>query len=200
LQLVEGGRHYDHEFVLKSISGMIDPDISKYAELLKQQYIFLGLDEAQLAHVVTRFQRVELGADEIIYSQGDPGDSFYVVYMGRVRILHMDGAQERQLRIISIGDYFGEEALLFDRQRTDTAVTMEPCILLRLEREAFLELMELAPGIRMNLSATAESRYIAQKEKFDWLGEDEVIYLICRKHWYFLILSLFSASLWTAPP
>jgi uncharacterized membrane protein YdbT with pleckstrin-like domain len=42
----------------------------------------------------------------------------------------------------------------------------------------------------MNLSATAESRYIAQKEKFDWLGEDEVIYLICRKHWYFLILSM----------
>ena len=40
------------------------------------------------------------------------------------------------------------------------------------------------------MSATAESRYLAQRADFDWVGEDEVIYLITRKHEFFLVISL----------
>jgi hypothetical protein len=169
---------------------MLDPDISKYAALLKQQYLFRGLNDAQLAHVVTHFERLEKLKDELVYSQGDPGDGFYVIFQGRVRVTQSDGRHERQLRILSSGDYFGEGALLFDRPRSDSVTTVEPCILLRLRQEAFFELMELVPDIRPHLSATAESRYLAMKENFDWLGEDEVIYLISRKHEFFLFISL----------
>ncbi len=46
------------------------------------------------------------------------------------------------------------------------------------------------PLVRRNLSKTAESRYLARKEKFEWLGKDELIYLVTRKHELFLMLSL----------
>ncbi|NMC14018.1 MAG: hypothetical protein GYA34_14195, partial [Chloroflexi bacterium] len=46
------------------------------------------------------------------------------------------------------------------------------------------------PLIHRNLSITAESRYLARKEMFDWLADDELIYLVTRKHELFLILSL----------
>jgi len=169
---------------------MVDPEISRYASLLKQQYLFQGLNDAQLAHVVSRFERIDKGKDELVYEQGSSGDNFYVIFQGSVRVTQTDGYRQRQLRILGLGDYFGEGALLFDRPRSDSVTTLEPCVLLRLDREAFFDLLELVPELRMNLSATAESRHIALKENFDWLGEDEVIYLISRKHEFFLMTSL----------
>ncbi len=169
---------------------MVDPDISKYASLLKQQYLFQGLNDAQLAHVVTHVERIEKFKDDIIYAQGSPGDKFYVIFQGRVRVTQKEGQRERQLRILNTGDYFGEGGLLFKRPRSDTITALEPTVLLRLSREDFFELLEIMPSIRMNLSATAESRYLALKENFDWLSDDEVIYLIRRKHELFLLISL----------
>jgi len=181
--------------MLKSSTKMPDPDVSRYAALLRQQYIFQGLNDAQLAHVVTRFQRVEKPEDGIIYTQGSTGDGFYVIYQGSVRVTKVIDNQERQLRVLGPGDYFGEGALLFVRPRSDSVTTLEPTVLLRLDREAFTDILELLPEIRMNLSATSESRYLAQKEKFDWLGDDEVIYLISRKHEFFLLTSLIAPIL-----
>ncbi|HEY5668540.1 MAG TPA: cyclic nucleotide-binding domain-containing protein [Anaerolineales bacterium] len=169
---------------------MVDPDISKYASLLKQQYLFQGLNDAQLAHVVTHVERIEKFKDDVIYAQGSPGDKFYVIFQGRVRVTQKEGQRERQLRILNAGDYFGEGGLLFKRPRSDTITALEPTVLLRLSREDFFELLEIMPSIRMNLSATAESRYLALKENFDWLSDDEVIYLIRRKHELFLLISL----------
>jgi hypothetical protein len=169
---------------------MADPEISRYADLLRQQYIFQGLNDAQLAHVVSHFVRVEKYSGEQVYAQGDPGDSFYVIYQGKVRVTQVVERRERQLRILGPGDYFGDGALLFDRPRSDSVATLEHTVLLCLDREAFYELLDLLPDIRMNLSATAESRYLALKENFDWLGDDEVIYLIRRKNEFFLFLSL----------
>lgn len=169
---------------------MVDPDISKYASLLKQQYLFQGLNDAQLAHVVTHVERIEKFKDDVIYAQGSPGDKFYVIFQGRVRVTQKEGQRERQLRILNTGDYFGEGGLLFKRPRSDTITALEPTVLLRLSREDFFELLEIMPSIRMNLSATAESRYLALKENFDWLSDDEVIYLIRRKHELFLLISL----------
>lgn len=169
---------------------MADPEISRYAALLRQQYIFQGLNDAQLAHVVSHFVRVEKYPGEQVYAQGDHGDSFYVIYQGKVRVTQVVERRERQLRILGPGDYFGDGALLFDRPRSDSVATLEHTVLLCLDREAFYELLDLLPDIRMNLSATAESRYLALKENFDWLGDDEVIYLIRRKNEFFLFLSL----------
>ncbi len=174
---------------------MLDPDISKYADLLRLQYLFQGLDDAQLAHVVARFERVEKNENEIVYSQGSSGDGFYVVYRGRVSVAQTEGIRERQIAILSPGDYFGDGALLFSRPRSDTVTAIEPTVLLRLGREDFFDLLELLPDIRVNLSVTAESRYLAQKENFSWLSDGEVIYLISRKHEFFLMISLITPVL-----
>lgn len=169
---------------------MVDDDIPKYPELLKQQYHFQGLDDAQLAHVINRLERQEFEAGRTIFVQGERGDRFYIIFKGRVRITRKDGVQERQLNLLTPGDYFGDEALLFDRPRTTNAIAAEPVVLLSLDRAAFFALMAEFPDIRLNLSATAESRYLVRRENFDWIGDDEVIYLIARKHELFLIVSL----------
>jgi hypothetical protein len=169
---------------------MVDKDISKYAALLKKQYLFHGLNEAQLAHVVARFERFDVPAGHIVLEEGSRGASFYFIYQGRVKITRRDGPRQVKLADYGAGEYFGEESLLFDRPRSTSVTTLEATTLLRLDRESFFELINLVPEIRMNLSATAESRYLVRGETFDWLGADEVIYLISRKHELFLLLAL----------
>jgi uncharacterized membrane protein YdbT with pleckstrin-like domain len=169
---------------------MADPEITRHASFLRQQYLFQGLNDAQLAHVLSHFVRVEKYPGEHVYVQGDLGESFYVIVQGKVRVTQVDAKRERQLRILGPGDYFGDGSLLFDHPRSDTITAIDHTVLLRLAREDFFELLDLVPDIRMNLSATAESRYLALKENFVWVGDDEVIYLIRRKHEFFLFLSL----------
>ncbi len=170
---------------------MIDNDIPKYAALLKMQYLFQGLDEAQLAHVVVRFERIDLALNTLIFPQGAFEDGFYLIFRGSVRVTRQEGNQERPLEILGPGDFFGEESLLFERARDTSIRTVDTTVLLRLGREDFFDLIQQFPQIKMNLSATAESRYLAHKVNFEWLGEDEVIYLITRKHEFVLVTSLF---------
>jgi hypothetical protein len=169
---------------------MSDVHVPRYAALLRQQYLFQGLSNEQLAHVVSRFQRVDKIAGEMIFKQDAEGDSFFVIFEGRVRVTRRERNRTRQLDILGPGDHFGEEALLFDRPRNATVTAQGPVVLLRLERDGFAALVNEYPEIRKNLSATAESRRLVHREEFDWLGEEEVIYLVARKHELFLYLSL----------
>lgn len=169
---------------------MVDQDIPNYAALLREHYLFKGLDEADIAHVIDKLERRDVATGDLVIEQGDYGDGFYIIYRGQVKVTRLERQKERILDYLSDGDYFGEEALLFDRPRSATITAVEDTILLRLGRDPFFNLLQKFPQIRMNLSATAESRNIAQKEQFEWLGEDEVIYLVTRKHEFFLILSL----------
>ncbi len=169
---------------------MVDQNIPQYAALLKQQYLFQGLDDAQLAHIVTRFEAVDYKAGDVIFSQDDAGRHFYVVYSGSVHVQERYRNKNRSLGNITPGGFFGENALLFQKPRATTVTAREATTVLRLDRDDFMDLLNTMPEIRNNLSATAESRFLLNKENFDFLGEDEVVYLIARKHPLFLYLAL----------
>lgn len=169
---------------------MADERIPQYAALLKQQYIFQGLSDADLARVVSRFQALSFKPGDVILQQGAAGSSFYVIFKGQVRITAREESEERVIDVLKAGDYFGEDALLFERPRLATVTALEPTVLLELQREPFLQILQDLPQLRLNLAATAESRYLAQQKHFDWIGEDEIVHLIVHRHGWFLGLSL----------
>jgi hypothetical protein len=170
-------------------SGMAD-ERSQYIALLRRQYLFLGLDADQMERVLDKFEVVSYQPGYRLFSEGDAPDYFYVLFQGRARVTRLARGGEKFLNYLTPGDYFGERGLLMQRPRAITVTIVEPTTLLRLDYDHFFELLGEYPKIRMNLSLTAESRRLAQRRDFDWLREDEVIYLIARKHRFFLILSL----------
>jgi putative ABC transport system ATP-binding protein len=68
-----------------------------------------------------------LAADEVLFSQGDPGDLVYVVESGEVEIARerVDGTCEVLARY-GPGSYFGELAPLYGLRRSATARATEP--------------------------------------------------------------------------
>lgn len=169
---------------------MVEDQIPQFADLLKQLFLFQGLNEAEVAHIVTRFTPYHYAEDKEVFAQGAEGDMFFVIFKGRVKITQTDRKGERLLTVLGAGEYFGEEALLFNRPRSASVTTLEPTVLLAMQRDAFFDVIGEFPRIRRILSVTADSRHMAQREKFDWLGEDEVVYIVRRKHEVFLLTSL----------
>jgi NADH dehydrogenase len=57
---------------------------------------------------------------DIIFHQGDLGDSVYVIEQGECEVIREDGQGAQTLATLQAGDYFGEMALLADKTRNAT--------------------------------------------------------------------------------
>ena len=75
---------------------------------------------------------------EAIFREGDPGDAFYTIVRGSVRIfVGSAGGREVTLATIGRGDSVGELALLDGRERSAIAIAIEPTTTLRVDRAQF---------------------------------------------------------------
>lgn len=156
----------------------MERDHLQVEELLMQISLFHGLGNHQIADLADRLEMVFLDEGEVLFKEGDPGDSLYIVYRGQVQVLRGGEA----LATLGAGDYFGEEALLYGRPRSATVVAFAPAALLRLSGEEFERLRAANPQFQPQLAATAESHELARQVRFSWLSPGEVVYLVARKH------------------
>jgi CRP-like cAMP-binding protein len=104
---------------------------------LKAARMFQEASEDVLSEVAAILEEVEIGLGEVVFAKGEAGDSMYIIADGRMRV--SDG--ERTVDELGEGEVFGELALLDPEPRLFTVAALEDGRLLRLDREAFLELM-----------------------------------------------------------
>ncbi len=92
------------------------------AELLGRVTIFSGLTHEQLVELASVAVPRSWAAGEVIFREGDPGDTCYVVQSGAVRVLrnHSDG-RTITLAELRPGNLFGELAM-FDTERRSATV------------------------------------------------------------------------------
>src|ERR1700751_2008025 len=104
--------------------------------------------------VARQARRRRFRRNEVIFHQGDPGDSLHVVVSGSVKIvLPSTEGEEAIIATLRPGDFFGELALLDGAPRSATATALEPSETLVLPRPVFFELLDTIPGLRDALLA-----------------------------------------------
>lgn len=158
---------------------------------LDKLHVFSGLDQEQLSGIANKLVEREVPAGTPIFKRGDKPDGFYMIYKGKVRVALPDTQKgERQLAILNGGDYFGEEALFENRDRSANITTMEDTTLLFLSRAGFDYLLTQYSKLKPNFQVTIKSRKLARSMKFKWLGKNEVIYFIARRHKFRLYQAL----------
>ncbi|HEX6228052.1 MAG TPA: MFS transporter [Solirubrobacterales bacterium] len=102
--------------------------------LLRENPIFAPLPVATLERLSHDLTPVGARSGEEVITQGDHGDSFYLIEEGEVEVFE-DGAFRRRE---GPGESFGEIALLRDVPRTATVRATVPTRLLRLGRDQFI--------------------------------------------------------------
>jgi CRP/FNR family transcriptional regulator, cyclic AMP receptor protein len=127
--------------------------------LLKTIPLFEGLnDEDLLALTQTCIER-PFKAGEIIFHQGDSGNSMYIVAEGDVNIFLPGEASRRvSLKDIARGEYFGELALFDAKPRSASALSTTNSVLLELSREMLQEYLVRRPQAAMAILRTMSER------------------------------------------
>ncbi|OQY34675.1 MAG: Crp/Fnr family transcriptional regulator [Spirochaetaceae bacterium 4572_59] len=118
--------------------------------------------------VFNRFA-VTFKAGDIIFCEFEPGDSFYLIQSGKVKIVKIFGDIEKTIDIMHPGEFFGEMALLEEAPRSATIIAVEETKLLEFNRENFEILMKGNPQIALKLLKLFSKRIYDQKRRFQIL-------------------------------
>ncbi len=132
---------------------VVDDEQALVGTLLRRCALFSRVDDATLARCVDVLQERRYRKGEIIFHEGDLGDSLYVIQSGSVKIVlpSPEGADEAILATLRAGDFFGELALLDGAERSATAIAHEPTQALVLRRNTFESLVNDQPDLRFAL-------------------------------------------------
>jgi predicted acylesterase/phospholipase RssA/CRP-like cAMP-binding protein len=95
-----------------------------------------ALDAQRWLDLERSFTRVTVEAGDVLFREGDVGDSLYVVVTGRVRMLVGEPGAERAIRDLGPGELIGEMALLTGEPRTATVVAVRDTELYRLSGQS----------------------------------------------------------------
>jgi F420-non-reducing hydrogenase small subunit len=95
---------------------------------------------------------------EIIVSQGDRGDTMYIIQSGAVEVRQRQGDKDVVLALLEQGDFFGEMALLDDEPRSATVTALRRTRLLALSRSSLLVRLRQDPGVALHLLKTLSHR------------------------------------------
>ena len=109
--------------------------------LLLEIPMFSALEQPVVERLSRVLVREEARAGQAIITEGEPGDSFYVIESGTVAI-SKNGIEVNRL---GSGGYFGETALLRDVPRTATVRVVTDLVLYGLDRQPFLEAVTGSP-------------------------------------------------------
>ena len=113
----------------------------------------------------SRFSRT-FNAGEIIFSEFEPGNKFYLIQSGRVEIIKNAGEFERTLDILLPPEMFGEMAILENSPRTATAIALDKVTVLEFNAQNFDILLRGNPQIALKLLKTFSRRIYDSKRRF----------------------------------
>ncbi len=98
---------------------------------------------------------------EQVITEGEPGQSVFVVARGEVRVVRGAGDDAVELAVLGAESVFGEMALLTDGPRAASARTTRAAVLLEAPREALEEAALEVPAVGDELGAWGRRRLVA---------------------------------------
>jgi len=121
---------------------------------------FNVLDQGALLLVSEEIDYINLEKGELLFKQGDPGDSVYVLVRGRVCITveNPDGSVT-PIDKLSSGIHLGEMAILTGGVRSATVRALENVQLIRLSKKGFELLLERYPDLFTQFYRTIIPRF-----------------------------------------
>jgi CRP-like cAMP-binding protein len=111
---------------------------------------------------------------EIIFSEYEQGDSFYMIQSGSVELTKIVENIEKKIAILHASEIFGEMAILDDSPRSAMAIALDAVQVLEFNRQNFESLLQTNPQIAMKLLKTFTARIKDAKRRLRILSWDNL--------------------------
>ena len=122
------------------------------SDVLRQVWLFSGLDDQQLEAVSSFTFQKSFGPGELIVEEGRTGNGMYAIISGNVEAVKALGTEhERTVNRLSTGEVFGEMALLGEWPRTASVRAVDEVECLGIDRWVFLTQLERHPQVGIKL-------------------------------------------------
>ncbi len=134
--------------------------------LLSHVPVFAGLSEPDLAMVSAVSVPRRFAAGEVVFREGDAGDTCYVMRVGVARAIrqHQDGRSITLAHFVA-GDIFGELAMFDDEPRSATVDVIEDTEVLAIAGRDMQRLVGEHPEIGLKLTIALAQRLRATNER-----------------------------------
>ncbi len=126
-----------------SIQSALYDEIS---DMLVESDLFNHLPPAELRTAAHYFSITKLGADEVIFNEGESGNFMCIVHEGSVHVIKANNHDD-QIEMVKLGKgrAFGEMAVLDGERRSATCKTAEDSVVLTLSKDALDQMLEEHP-------------------------------------------------------
>lgn len=129
-------------FLEDSLLGVIQEALaapSPHAAAPRQEFVasplFSEFSQDELVAVIEGLELISLEPGDIVISQGEPGNSVFILTTGTVKAFVRDqNGRNVKVREMTEGAFFGEISILTGAPRTATVTAASPCELLVLDR------------------------------------------------------------------
>jgi signal transduction histidine kinase len=147
-----------------------------YVEQLRATPLFAELPEASLELLCAQAEPMTLAAGETLIEEGTTGDSMFVVLTGELDVVKQSGDGELPLARVGPGAIQGEMAAIEERPRTASVRAVGDVEVLRVSRDALIDVLGSGPEAALGILRTVLSRLrsteslLRQREKLAALG------------------------------
>ena len=127
---------------------------------LQNTALFGNIPAVELTAMAADFRPRWFEQGQQIFSEGDPGDSLFLVHSGQVRIFvnSVDGTETSVILVGRPGQTFGELALIDDLPRSASAIAICRTRVLVMARDHFRRHMTHSPQLALNFLTVLSRR------------------------------------------
>lgn len=118
--------------------------------------VFRSLSNESVEFLCSRGTLDYFDQNQVIFNQGESGDSIYMILRGSVDV-EVHGTMVKRLMQ---GNFFGEIALIANLPRTATLITVEPCVFFKISADAFWDVLVQHIDLGIFLETISENRLI----------------------------------------
>jgi len=109
---------------------------------------FPGRELGAIAHIVTE---EALDKGDVLMRRNDPGDALYLIVDGHMSVVRPIRGEDKVVAIVGPDECVGEMAILGDQPRIATIEAIEPCRVLKIDRDDFRALIMRKPQMAFAL-------------------------------------------------
>ncbi|MBW2431036.1 MAG: Crp/Fnr family transcriptional regulator [Deltaproteobacteria bacterium] len=133
--------------------------MKKILDIISGIPVFNGLPDDQIAAIKRIAREKPVSKGEIIFSEGDEGQGFFVVAEGRVKIYKMSPeGKEQILHILGRGQPFGEVSVFAGQKFPAYAQALDKGQVLFFPRVAIVDLIAANPSLALNMLAVMSKK------------------------------------------
>ncbi len=132
----------------------MDTNITARSILLKA---FPGIKESDTNEMIASSRQCTYPANITLCHEGALETTFYMILAGQVRVTKIiNAAEERLLKFLYPGDFFGEMAIIQNAPRAAKVVTTEETTVLEIYKEDFTRFIERSSIVSLAMAARGQ--------------------------------------------